>query len=440
MTQNVMNFFEKNSAIIKMAVIALLSLLLMIPVVLIDSLVMERKQRQTEALEEVSSKWGLEQQLVGPILTVPFTTYDLNKENERINVTRRMAYFLPDQLNIRGTLTPEVRYRGIFKVPVYQSDVVIQGYFEAPRFDSGHPNTEIDWDEAFLSIGITDMRGISKPVSFNWNGNELAYEPGVSINNLITSGITLTKPFSREVPSEKYQFDINLSVNGSRRMSFVPIGKETTVTISSAWNDPSFDGAFLPASRDISDEGFTATWKILELNRNYPQKWIDKNFEMAGSAFGVALLLPNDNYQLTERSMKYAILFIALTFITFFFIEILQKKKVHPVQYILVGFGLVLFYLLLLSLSEHIGFNFSYLIASAAIIILISGYSSTILKNNRLVYLMASFLAILYGFLFVLLHMQDFTLLIGSIALFLILSTLMFISRKIDWYNLSVKD
>jgi inner membrane protein len=432
-----MNFFERNSAIFKVAAIAFLALMLLIPVAMIDELVKERKTRQLEALEEVSAKWGFEQQVVGPILAVPYFTFDLNKEGERINVTRKLVYFLPEQLDISGTIDPEIRYRGLFKVPVYRSNIRIDGYFSPPVMEITNTDAEVDWEGATITLGLSDMRGITEAIDFIWNNEKMVCEPGVSIESIVESGITVSNPLGLENNTEPYHFSVNVSLNGSKSISFVPLGKETTAKINSSWKDPGFNGAFLPASRDISAQGFSATWKVLELNRNYPQRWTEKNVDLASSAFGVELILPGDTYQLTERSVKYAILFIALTFMSFFFIEIIHKQRVHPIQYVLVGFGLALFYLLLLSLSEHIGFSLSYLIASIAIVAMITGYSKSIFKNNKLIALMASILTILYGFLFILLQMQDLTLLIGSAGLFIILSSVMYLSRKIDWYNLS---
>ena len=437
MTQNLITFFERNAAIFKVATIAFLALMLLIPVSLIDALVIERKNRQLAALEEVSSKWGFEQQVAGPILTIPYYTFDLNKDNERINVVRKLIYFLPEKLDISGIIDPEIRRRGLFKVPVYRSDIRLEGHFSTPVTDIASTNTEIDWAGASVTLGLSDMRGITEAIDFIWNNEKIVCEPGASIEGTIPSGVTVYIQLDQLKPSEPYSFSINISLNGSRSISFIPLGRETTAKINSTWKDPGFNGAFLPATRDISAQGFLATWKIIELNRNYPQRWTDKNVDLSGSSFGVELILQGDTYQLTERSIKYAILFIALTFMSFFFIEIIHRQRVHPIQYILVGFGLALFYLLLLSLSEHIGFKLSYLIASIAIVSMITGYSGTIFKNHKLIALMATILFVLYGFLFILLQMQDLTLLIGSAGLFIILSTVMYLSRKIDWYNLS---
>jgi inner membrane protein len=218
-------------------------------------------------------------------------------------------------------------------------------------------------------------------------------------------------------------------------LKFVPVGKTTDIEISSVWNTPSFTGAFLPDERQINDSGFVAKWNILQLNRNFPQTWVNNKYNIEESAFGVNLLLPVDQYQKSMRSAKYAIMFIALTFIIFLFVEILNKKRIHPVQYILVSFGLLLFYTLLLSLAEHIGFNLAYVISGAAIVGLITSYSQSIFKKTKLTLIMGGALSFLYIFLFVVLQLQDFALILGSIGLFIILAIIMYLSRKIDCYS-----
>lgn len=438
MLETTESFFEKNATIIKVAAIGFLILLLLIPMSMIQSLVMERRARQIEATNDISSKWGFEQRITGPILTIPYYTFDLNKENKRINIVKRFANFLPEDLRVDGEIEPEVRYRGIFQVAVYQSNLKINGHFAKPAVDIGTSNVEIDWKGAFISMGISDLRGISQAIDFAWNGDIMVCEPGVIDEKLLKSGITVNNVISSPL-SEKYSFSVQINLNGSKGLSFVPVGRETLVTLQSSWNNPSFDGAFLPATREVTEKGFSASWKVLELNRNYPQKWFDREVNLQNSAFGVSLILPIETYQITERSMKYAILFFALTFITFFFVEILHRMKVHPIQYILVGFGLTLFYLLLLSLSEHIGFGWAYLVASAGIIVMISSYSHSMFNSYKLTAIVAVLLSVLYGFLYILLQMQDYTLLMGSIGLFIILSGLMYISRKVKWYDLNEK-
>jgi inner membrane protein len=435
MTEKAFTFYEKNLVVFKVGAITFLILLLLIPMSMIQSLVMERKARQTEATTEISSKWGFEQKLTGPVLAIPYQLFEPGvKQGEEI-MTTHTAYFLPETLKVDGKIFPEVRNRGLFKVAVYSSNLRIEGNFKAPIFDMGGKKIVINWNEAYMTIGITDLRGIRENINFIWNNNQMVCEPGVKSNDIVTSGVTVNKIFTG-IPNEpEYKFSFDIALNGSRGINFIPVGKETNVSIVSTWINPSFDGSFLPYERHISDKGFDAKWKVLELNRNYPQKWVDDKVNLESSAFGVSLLLPIETYQITERSMKYAILFIALTFMTFFFVEVLRKMRVHPIQYVLVGFGLLLFYLLLLSLSEQMSFNMAYLIATIGIVTMITSYAYSIFKNKRLTIILSSILILLYAFLFVLLQLQDYALLMGSVGLFLILGSVMYLSRKINWYS-----
>lgn len=433
------SFFERNAVLIKVSAIAFLTLVLLIPMSMIQSLVMERQSRQMEATTEISSKWGFEQKFTGPILTVPFITYELDKDSKRVNINKHLAYFLPESLKITGKMDPDVRYRGIFQVAVYSANLKVEGTFKSPVVEISDRNSEILWKEAFITLGISDLRGIKQEIKFNWNNTEMVCEPGVKIRDMVKSGVTINKPFQGESNINDYHFSFDLALNGSRNLSFVPLGKETNVSISSSWSNPSFEGAFLPEKRNISSSGFTADWKVLELNRNFPQRWNDNEVEFESSDFGVSLLLPIETYQITERSMKYAILFIALTFTVFFFVEIMRKLKVHPIQYVLVGISLCLFYLLLLSLSEQIGFGFAYLVASVGIVMMIAAYSRSIFHSNKLTLILTSILVLLYGFLYILIQMQDYALLMGSVGLFIILGSVMYLSHKIDWYSIGSK-
>jgi len=247
--------------------------------------------------------------------------------------------------------------------------------------------------------------------------------------------LNLSLNSNNELETESFIFNVKLK--GSQYINFVPVGKVTYVELTSDWPTPSFDGTFLPTTREVSEDGFTATWNVLHLNRNYPQAWIGAQHRVNESAFGVNLLLPVDSYQKTNRSIKYAILFIGLTFLVFFFIEIINQKRVHPIQYILVGLALSLFYTLLLSISEHTTFNVAYGISTALTIGLIAAYTKTILKSNALTGLMAGILIVLYLFIFILIQLQDYALLMGSVGLFVILGLVMYFSRKIDWYHIN---
>ncbi len=417
----------------KIGVIGFLILLMLIPTGMIRSLIRERQATGIEVVNEISDKWGTKQTVTGPVLIIPYAKVDHFSEEQKL--VKQYLHVLPESLKINGEVVPEIRYRGIYKVVAYHSDMDVSGEFILPDFEGLQiPEDRILWNEAVLIVGISDMRGIQNEVRINWGDTPLSVSPGIdSYHGIGYSGFSAEFPVIEGMNS--YNFDFDLKLNGSGNLKFVPVGKTTDIEISSVWNTPSFTGAFLPDDRQIDDSGFIAKWNILQLNRNYPQTWVNNKYNIKESAFGVNLLLPVDQYQKSMRSAKYAIMFIALTFIIFLFVEILNKKRIHPVQYILVSFGLLLFYTLLLSLAEHIGFNLAYAISGVAIVGLISTYSHSIFKRTRLTLIMGGTLSFLYIFLFVVLQLQDFALLLGSIGLFIILAIIMYLSRKIDWYS-----
>ena len=238
--------------------------------------------------------------------------------------------------------------------------------------------------------------------------------------------------------STKYNFNLSIHLKGSQQLYFTPVGKITDINITSEWPNPSFNGAFLPDTRNISEKGFKANWNVLHLNRNFPQIWIGDRHSIDESSFGIDLLLPVDNYQKSYRSIKYAILFIVFTFLVFFFIEILNKVFIHPIQYILVGVALIVFYTLLLSISEHLQYNLAFIVSAFATLLLIAGYVRAILGSAKLTLLITGILTILYSFIFVIIQLQDYALLIGSIGIFIILGLVMYFSRKINWYDLNL--
>ncbi|MFK5857206.1 MAG: cell envelope integrity protein CreD [Bacteroidota bacterium] len=434
----------KNNIYFKVGVIIIIGLLLLIPTSMIKSLIRERERTQERAIHEVSLKWGEEQTLTGPFITIPYNRYikQYSKKDsvDKIIVVKEYIHFLPSELIISGNINPERRYRGIYEIVVYNSVLNISGSFKSVTFtDFDIPFQDIQFDKATLSIGISDLRGIENQVSLNWNSDLHSFNPGTVTNDIIESGINTDININSN-DSSSYVFSLNIDLKGSQQLYFVPVGEITDVTVSSEWNNPSFNGAFLPDHRAVSDTGFTANWNILHLNRNFPQKWIGINNKTDESAFGIDLLLPVDGYQKSMRSIKYAILFIGFTFIVFFFVEVLNKVFIHPIQYLLVGIALVVFYTLLLSISEHLPYNMAFIISAVATLLLIVGYIKAILKSNQLTFLIGGILTILYTFIFVIIQLQDYALLIGSIGIFIILGLVMYFSRKIDWYNLNMDE
>lgn len=427
----VTGIYERNKILLKGLLIGFLILVMMIPVAFIFELVREREQRQQEVIQEISSKWASAQNIQGPLLLIPYIVH----ATENTHQQKKYINLLPEKLNIVGNVMPEVRHRSLYQVTLYRSDIAMSGSFDPSIVDKmGIPNEDILWNECSLVLGLDDSRGLQENVKLTWGDTTAILEAGVPNNNIIKTGLNAPIALNREAPAA---FSINVQLKGSNYLYFTPVGKTTEVTITSPWKNPSFDGQYLPTDAvDITDKGFTAKWKVLEVSRNYPQVWKDDlGYEILKSAFGLKLLQPTDGYSKTDRSLKYAILIIALTFIVFFFIEIFQKRQIHPLQYILVGIALCVFYTLLLSISEYTGFDTAYLIAATATVSLISLYVFSIFKKMKIAAGFTLALGGLYTYLFILIQLQDYALLCGSIGLFVILSIIMYFSRKIDWYN-----
>ena len=433
MDKQIPTFWQRNRVTFKGISVGILILVLLIPTAFIHELIIERKHRQVEVAAEVSSKWAGSQTITGPFLMVPYTEEVKNSEGKLVLV-RHIAYFLPEQLEINGNILPEVRSRSIYKVVLYKSILQVQGGFSAERFaDLGINPGSLSLNEAQLCFGLTDNRGIDDQLSINWNGNEKSFNAGVPKNALVNSGVSVPVSVNENDSARSFSFDIQLKLKGSEHLFFTPLGRQTQVKLQSPWANPSFDGRFLPANKVVTDKGFNAEWKILHFNREFPQAWSDSEINVGSSSFGLNLLQPNDAYAKTLRAVKYAILFISLTFCLYFFIELFQNRSVHPMQYILVGLALCIFYTLLLSVSEYLNFNLSYAIAAAATVLLITLYTKSLFEKWMIGILFGVFLGLLYTFIFILIQLQDGALLFGSIGLFILLATVMYYSRKIDW-------
>lgn len=450
MTQNSNSpgFFErlsnwtKNSITLKLFVITLIILLLMIPTAMMESLIFERQNTRDEAIREVSSKWGGVQQIKGLVISIPYKLYSENDKGER-SYEIHYAHFLPDHIEVNGKLIPEKRYRGIYVVVLYNASIKINGMFSALQMDKLGVNVnDFMLSDAFASLGITDMKGIKEKIDLKLNDSVLAMQPGIPVHDLFASGVSVPIDLSHTKFPLNWSFNLNL--NGSSEIYFAPLAKKTEVNIHSTWSDPAFDGAFLPESKNITDAGFNAHWRVLELNRNYPQQGLGNFINPNNNdgffdegLFGVRLLLPVDEYQKTMRSAKYNVMFIIITFLSIFFIEIIGKRKIHPIQYLLVGFSITLFYVVLLSISEHLNFNKAYLIGCLIMLTMIGLYAKSMLKQNKFALIITGILALLYAFFYSILQLQDYALLMGSLGLIIILGTIMYLTRNIDWYNAS---
>ncbi len=431
--ENTTSFLDRNRLLIKGFLIGFLILLMLIPAALISNLVRERQERQAQVVEEVSSKWATAQTVTGPVLIVPYN-YTYKGADEKLITQRKMLHLLPETLRISGDVSPEIRKRSLYQVMLYRSALKLDGAFAPAQLANlGVDSQNIIWSEARLLLGITDARGLEEEVSLQWPGGARKLEPGMPENGALQNGLSIPVAFD---PAAGAVFSLSLKLRGSAELFFTPAGKSTEVSLRSPWRHPAFDGKYLPdTTAEIGKDGFAAHWKILSSSRAFPQVWKDNKVDIEASAFGVRLIQPADGYAKTERSVKYAILFIALTFIVFFFLEILQKRQVHPLQYLLVGFALCVFYTLLLSISEYTGFNTAYFIAALATVSLIGSYVWSVFRNGLTAIGFTAALGGLYGYIYILIQLEDYALLFGSIGLFVILAILMYASRKIDWYG-----
>jgi inner membrane protein len=423
----------RSSLLLRMVLIGALTIILLVPAVIVESLIIERKERKNSVVNEVSGKWGNAQTIAGPILSIPLK-HTVKDIEGKISTFTTLLHILPDSLTAAGNISTEIRYRGIFQVVLYNTKLAFSGSINTANIPQlNQSNAVPQWNDAFFTVGITDPRGIKENVVLAMNSSKLSATAGVRSADVVSSGITFLPKISEQ--QKLYPFSFSVDLNGSSELRFVPLGKHTEVNLKSAWNSPSFTGDFLPEQKSITENGFTAQWKILELNRNFPQSWTGKNDEISKSSFGVHLLQTVDEYQQTHRTAKYAILIVALTFLAFFLCEVLTNELLHPIHYTLVGLSLILFYVLVLSLSEQFGFDVAYLVSSLAILTMITLYTRAIVTHKRTALITGSVIAALYIFLYVVLQLEDYALLIGSVGLLGSLAVVMYLTRRVDWFS-----
>ena len=448
----------------KMGLIVILILLFLIPLGMIRSLVSEREIRRNNAVEEAGARAGGRVVTGGPILTVPYLVKREREDGKPVTL-RRFAHVLPRLLEISGDVEPAERRRGIYRIPLYNATLGVHATFgplEASLLgiDGGglETVTAIKWEEAFLSLELPDMRALKETPRIRWDNRALtsqAAAPSLGIFPAaahVSPGAVIPEQqtrFSGEARAElgkqfvaahgiSHNVDIELHLGGAIALSFLPLGETTRVALNSPWQSPSFNGFVLPKERTVGENGFTSRWLVLALNRGYPQHLAGTTQELdaiRASSFGVNFMLPVDHYDRTLRAVKYGILFILLPFVVLFLFELFLKRRLHPLHYTLIGFSEVVFYLLLLSVSEHLEFNLAFLVSAGATTSLVTFYATAVLEKKRSGFLLGPFLLLLYAFLFLILQSEDYALLLGSAGLFAILSLFMIITRKVDWYG-----
>jgi len=443
------NKFEnwiKTSITARMLMVACLTLILLIPLSYINNLIGERSLRQKNVVQEINGKWGNAVLIYGPILKLPYNSYietkTFNKESKtyttKISTQLNYAYIFPEHLNTKSNVLSKTLKRGNFESAVFTTDMDFTGNFKKTLLDSKGINAkDILWDKASILVQTSNLKGIKSEVNLKINDNSYVLETNYNDSkNSPLDALETAYILEEDLPKEgEMNFNFSLSFNGSNSIKLIPIGKTTRLEMNSNWPNPSFTGNFLPddETKEISNNGFKAYWKVLQINRPFSQYYLNSLPNLSSYAFGTKFIVMVDEYQKSERSAKYGFLVIGLTFLVFFLIQTMSKVSIHPFQYLMIGLALTMFYTLLVSISEHSNFLKAYLIAGISVILLISLYSKSILKTLKFPMFIGASLSALYAFIYVIIQLENYALLVGSIGLFLILGILMFISRKIDW-------
>lgn len=441
------NFFNwlNKSLTVKMAVVGFLILILLIPLAYVQSLIGERAQRQQDVISEINEKWGKEHIISGPFIKIPYIKRTISNytdpNSKQIKTTTQFstqyAYFSPDKIDTQAKLDVKTLQRSIYKSAVYEGSMIMKGKLTKPDFKSEDIKEEdVQWEKASIVIQTSNLKGIKNNLAIKIGSQTFSLSPKFAQQSENSQNLhSLQSDYFdfRELNSLNFQFQLDL--NGSERFSLIPIAKETKLNMKSNWTSPSFVGEYLPKNETdkVTKDGFNANWDILYYNRPFSQSFFGSLPNLNEYSFGVNLLVPVDEYQKSERSAKYGYLVIAFTFLFFFLIQAVNKVNIHPFQYLLIGLALVMFYTLLISISEHSNFLYAYLIAAISVIGLISLYTSSVLKKLKFAIFIALSLMALYSFIYVIIQLENYALLAGSIGLFIILGIVMFISRKVEW-------
>ena len=430
----------------KIALLLLLCLLLMIPVHAIMELNRERQAYRSQAIHSIMASHSGPQRLVGPVLVQPYTrVVTVEQDGKRFERKLQLyRYLLPEQLDVRASMEVTPRKLGIYQAQVYHTRLSLSGRFpvdlNGKTLVSGEPDLTVDAADPalvagkpYLSMVLSDARGINRVPELQLGEQRIPFAPGA----LLGDGLAGIHAPLTALPGEGGTFHIALDLQGMNQLEIVPLGQDSRLHLSGNWPHPNFLGDFLPGEHTLADQGFEASWQTSWFATDMESRF---NRMMKGTgtklpAFSVSLVQPVDHYQQNERTAKYALLFIGLTFLSFFMFELLKGLRVHPIQYALIGMGLVIFYLVLLALTEHIGFDLAYLVASLASVLLNGFYLSHVLGGPKQGVGFAALLGLVYAILFGLLQAEEAALLLGALLLFTILALVMGLTRKLDWYR-----
>ncbi|MCL9808886.1 cell envelope integrity protein CreD [Flavobacterium luminosum] len=436
------SFFQ--STTVKMAMVGFLTLILLIPLEFVKDLISERSNRKKEVVEEVSNLWGKDIYFYGPILKIPYKSYEeYNITNPRTGaitiekkVTIKNAFFFPENFNSKTDAKKNTSLkRGIYNNVVFTANMDFQGNFGKLNFEKlGIKSEDLLWNQASIVVKTTNLKSIKSDLNIALNNQKLNFESKSDEDNFYGTLKSDKFDYSTLAKSQRIDFKFNMEYNGSNSIKFIPIGKKSIVSLDSDWESPSFEGAFAAndTTKKINKKGFHADWKILDINRSFSQQHIEKIPNLNDYAFGAKLIETVDEYQQNERASKYGFLVIGLTFLVFFLIQSISKITIHIFQYSMIGLALIMFYTLLISITEHSSFKLAYLIAGISVVTMISLYSKSIL-NKKFAGFIAVALTGLYTFIYVIIQLESYALLVGSIGLFAILGAVMYFSRKIEW-------
>lgn len=433
---------ESGSVTTKAVLIGVIVLLLLVPLAMLRGVVSERSTLRELAYQRVAEGWGGNLTFSGPMLVIPVER-EMIVDN-KVRVVRSDLYVLPSRLdaNVDVNVDSQPRKVGIYGVPVYLSTLQLRGEFDLRPFQAFVDTSEVRylWEQSRLRLPVSTAKSLREVTQANFGDRHVTLGPArPGVHPGVEALIDMTELRKKE--SAAFAFDA--VVAGSRNVLVLPLGNVTTVSMKSNWPHPSFHGAFLPAERKITDQGFEARWQVLELNRPYRQMWHEGEVDevmLSQSSFGVGLFQSVDIYQRAERAVKYAALFIALTFLTLFAWEQVTRNRLHPLQYLLVGLALSMFYLLLIALSEHIEFIIAYVAAAASLVLLIGLYIAGALQSSRRGLVAGGAMGLVYGLLYMLVLSEDYSLLLGAIILFVALAAVMLATRRIDWYQTRAVD
>ncbi|WP_299111756.1 cell envelope integrity protein CreD [uncultured Winogradskyella sp.] len=438
----------KTSITARMIIVGILVMILLIPLTYVNILIEERAYRQQDVVKEINNKWGNEVTMYGPILKLPYKTYsETSTFNEKtkayIKETKthiNYAYIFPETLSTNANVKSKSLHLGNFESAVFTSKIRLNGRFNTIDLSSKDIKQEdIMWNKASMLFKTTNLKGIKTEMEIKLNGNSYPFETNFSENNNYKNHLDeLETGFLNEVMLKNtFKYDMNITYDGSEQIKLIPVGKTTVMSMDSNWADPGFIGNYSPndETRSITKDGFKVDWKVLSINRAFSNMYFNKIPNLNQFAFGTKFVVLVDEYQKSERSAKYGFLVIGLTFLLFFLIQTLSKIHIHPFQYLMIGLALIMFYTLLVSISEHSNFLKAYLIAGVSVVLLITLYSKSILKNIKFPAFIGISLTALYAFIYVVIQLENYALLVGSIGLFIILAIVMYVSRKIDWHN-----